>query len=293
MVPQDFPRQVTILGVGLLGGSIGLALRSAAPGCRIVGYGHRRQSLDKAREIGLVDAAELDPAAAVAGSDLVVLCTPVATFEQLLGHIAPALSPQALVTDVGSTKRSVVRSAESLLPKTVEFVGSHPIAGSEKRGVDFSRADLFSNQLCILTPTAKTSREALRHIEQFWTLLGMRIARLSPRDHDRLLADVSHLPHLLAAALVAMQKDAALDLCGKGFLDTTRIAGGDGGLWRDILLDNADNLRAGLARLRSQLSAVEKMLNAKSGDALRDWLDAAADRRQRLLEKKLKEINPD
>jgi len=293
MVPQDFPRQVTILGVGLLGGSIGLALRSAAPGCRIVGYGHRRQSLDKAREIGLVDAAELDPAAAVAGSDLVVLCTPVATFEQLLGHIAPALSPQALVTDVGSTKRSVVRSAESLLPKTVESVGSHPIAGSEKRGVDFSRADLFSNQLCILTPTAKTSREALRHIEQFWTLLGMRIARLSPRDHDRLLADVSHLPHLLAAALVAMQKDAALDLCGKGFLDTTRIAGGDGGLWRDILLDNADNLRAGLARLRSQLSAVEKMLNAKSGDALRDWLDAAADRRQRLLEKKLKEINPD
>jgi prephenate dehydrogenase len=293
MVLADFPRQVTILGVGLLGGSIGLALRSAAPGCRIVGYGHRRQSLDKAREIGAVDAAELDPAAAVAGSDLVVLCTPVATFEPLLGDIAPALSPQALVTDVGSTKRSVVRSAESLLPQTVEFVGSHPIAGSEKRGVDFSRADLFSNQLCIVTPTAKTSREALHRIEQFWEMLGMRIAHLSPRDHDRLLADVSHLPHLLAAALVAMQQDAALDLCGKGFLDTTRIAGGDGGLWRDILLDNADNLKAGLRRLRSQLSAVEKMLNAKSGDALRDWLDAAAQRRQKLLEKKLREINPD
>ena len=293
MVPQDFPRQVTILGVGLLGGSIGLALRSAAPGCRIVGYGHRRQSLDKAREIGAVDAVELDPAAAVAGSDLIVLCTPVATFEQLLGQIAPALTLGALVTDVGSTKRSVVRSAESRLPQVVEFVGSHPIAGSEKRGVDFSRADLFSNQLCILTPTAKTSREALRHIEQFWTLLGMRIARLSPRDHDRLLADVSHLPHLLAAALVAMQKDAALDLCGKGFLDTTRIAGGDGGLWRDILLDNADNLKAGLRRLRSQLSAVERMLNAKSGDALRDWLNAAAQRRQKLLEQKLREINPD
>jgi len=294
MVPQDFPRQVTILGVGLLGGSIGLALRSAAPGCRIIGYGHRRQSLDKAREIGAVDAIELDPAAAVAGSDLVVLCTPVGSFEQILRRIAPALAPGALVTDVGSTKRSVVRSAESiLLHEGVEFVGSHPIAGSEKRGVDFSRADLFSNQLCIVTPTAKTSREALRHIEQFWTLLGMRIARLSPRDHDRLLADVSHLPHLLAAALVAMQEETALDLCGKGFLDATRIAGGDGGLWRDILLDNADNLKAGLRRLRSQLSAVERMLNAKSGDALRDWLNAAAQRRQKLLEQKLREINPD
>jgi prephenate dehydrogenase len=293
MVPQDFPRQVTILGVGLLGGSIGLALRSAAPACRIVGYGHRRPSLDKAREIGAIDAAELDPAAAVAGSDLVLLCTPVATFEQFLGRIAPALSPQALVTDVGSTKRSVVRSAESLLPQGVEFVGSHPIAGSEKRGVDFSRADLFSNQLCIVTPTAKTSRPALQRIEQFWAMLGMRIIRLSPRDHDRLLADVSHLPHLLAAALVAMQQDAGLDLCGKGFLDATRIAGGDGGLWRDILLDNADNLKAGLRRLRSQLSAVEKMLNAKSGDALRHWLDAAAQRRQKVLEQKLREINPD
>jgi prephenate dehydrogenase len=285
---------VTILGVGLLGGSIGLALRSAAPGCRIIGYGHRRQSLDKAREIGAIDAVELDPAAAVAGSDLVVLCTPVGTFEQILGQIAPALTPGALVTDVGSTKRSVVRSAESiLLHEAVEFVGSHPIAGSEKRGVDFSRADLFSNQLCIVTPTAKTSRPALQRIEQFWEMLGMRIARLSPRDHDRLLADVSHLPHLLAAALVAMQEDAALDLCGKGFLDTTRIAGGDGGLWRDILLDNADNLKTGLRRLRSQLSAVEKMLNAKSGDPLRKWLDDAAQRRQKLLEQKLREINPD
>jgi prephenate dehydrogenase len=286
------PRQVTILGVGLLGGSIGLALRSAAPGCRIVGYGHRRQSLDKAREIGAVDAVELDPVAAVAGSDLVVLCTPVATFEQLLGRIAPALSPSALVTDVGSTKRSVVRFAESRLGQGVEFVGSHPIAGSEKRGVDFSRADLFANQLCIVTPTVKTSPEALKNIEQFWQMLGMRVERLSPAVHDRLLADVSHLPHLVAAALVAMQQDAGLDLCGKGFLDTTRIASGDGGLWRDVLLDNADNVKAGLRRLRSQLAAVEKLLNVKSGDALRQWLDNAAERRRKLLEKKLREINP-
>jgi cyclohexadieny/prephenate dehydrogenase len=287
------PRQLTILGVGLLGGSIGLAVRSVAPECRIVGFGHRRASLDRAVEIGAIDRIDLNAAASVAGSDLVILCTPVGLFEEILGQIAPALSLGALVTDVGSTKRSVVRTAHARLPAHAQFVASHPIAGSEKRGVEFSRADLFHNQHCIVTPTPRTKADAVDRIENFWRLLGMRTTRLSPEDHDRLLADVSHLPHLLAAALVAMQDDAALDLSGKGFLDTTRIAGGDGALWRDIFLDNADNLKAGLRRLQDQLASVEKMLDAKSVDALRDWLNAAADRRQKLLEKKLREINPD
>jgi prephenate dehydrogenase len=288
-----FPRQLTIMGVGLLGGSIGLALRSATPECRIVGYGHRQESLDKAIEIGAIDEAVTNPGASVDGSDLVILCTPVGTFEKLLAQIGKDLLPGAIVTDVGSTKRSIVRLAESLLPKGIRFVGSHPIAGSEKRGVEFSRADLFSNQLCLFTPTGKTDQDALQLIEQFWKSLGMRVQRLSPEDHDRLLADVSHLPHLLAAALVAMQEDAGLELSGKGFLDTTRIAGGDGGLWRDIFLDNADNLTAGIARLKSQLAGVEKMLDAKNAEALRDWLNTAAKRREQLLERKLREINPD
>jgi prephenate dehydrogenase len=288
-----FPRQLTILGVGLLGGSIGLALRSATPKCRIIGYGHRRQTLDKAMEIGAIDGVEMDAAAAVAGSDLVILCTPVGIFEGLLKQIGPSLSAGAMVTDVGSTKRSVVRMAEAILPKGVEFVASHPIAGSEKRGVEFSRADLFSNQLCILTPTRGTKAQAIEKMEKFWQSLGMRTARISAEDHDRVLADVSHLPHLLAAALVAMQDEASLDLCGKGFLDTTRIAGGDGGLWRDIFLDNADNLKAGLRRLQSQLAIAELMLDSQSKDALRDWLDAAARRREKVLEKKLREINSD
>lgn len=288
-----FPRQLTILGVGLLGGSIGLALRSAGAKCRIIGYGHRRQTLDKALEIGAVDSVEMDAARAVAESDLTILCTPVGTFESLLKKIGPALAAGAIVTDVGSTKRSVVQLAESILPRGVEFIGSHPIAGSEKRGVEFSRADLFSNQLCLLTPTPKTLPMVLRNIEQFWQTLGMRTAKLSAEDHDRLLADVSHLPHLLAAALVAMQDDAGLDLCGKGFLDTTRIAGGDGALWRDIFLDNADNLKAGLRRLQSQLAAAERMLDSKSKDGLSDWLNAAAKRREAVLAKKLREMNPD
>jgi prephenate dehydrogenase len=291
--PTTFPRQLTILGVGLLGGSLGLATRSAHPHCKIIGHSHRPQTLDKALEIGVIDRADPNPAGSVKDSDLVILCTPVGIFKDLLNQIAPALSPGALVTDVGSTKRSIAQLAESILPKNVDFVPSHPIAGSEKRGVEFSRADLFANQLCILTPAAHANPQAVEKIDSFWKSLAMRTLKISPEDHDRLLADVSHLPHLLAAALVAMQTDAGLDLAGKGFLDTTRIASGDGVLWRDIFLDNADNLKSALARLQSQLAAVEKMLDTKSADPLRDWLNAAAQKRQLLLEKKLRELNPD
>jgi prephenate dehydrogenase len=286
-------RQITIMGVGLLGGSIGLALRGVAPHCRIVGSGHRRASLDRAVEMGAIDAGLLDPADAVAGADLVILCTPVGSFEKIIGQIAAALPSGCLLTDVGSTKRTIVRLAESHLPKGVAFVGSHPMAGSEKRGVEFARADLFHGQLCILTPTPATKPAALERVESFWQSLGMRTTRLSPPDHDRLLADISHLPHLLAAALVAMQDEKALELCGKGFLDTTRIAGGDGALWRDILIDNADNLHAAIDRLQAQLAGVRAMLTPAAAESLRQWLDAAAARRQELLSRKLREINPD
>ena len=148
------------MGVGLLGGSIGLALRNASPKTHIVGYGHRLESLKKASEINAIDAIETDAKKSVAGSDLVILCTPVGTFADLLAQIAPNLARGVIVTDVGSTKRSIVRMAEATLPATAKFIASHPIAGSEKRGVEFSRADLFADQLCILTPTKKTDAAA-------------------------------------------------------------------------------------------------------------------------------------
>jgi prephenate dehydrogenase len=280
------PEQLTILGVGLLGGSIGLAMRDRAPKCRIVGYGHRAQTLSQAVKLGAIDRFELDAATAVRGSDLVILCTPVGLFKELLKEISGALPPGCTLTDVGSTKHSIVRQAESILPNTVDFVASHPMAGSEKRGVEFARADLLHQSLCILTPTPATRPAALERVESFWKMLGMRTTRLSPEVHDRLLADISHLPHLVAAALVAMQEDVALDLCGPGFLDSTRIAGGDGALWRDIFLDNADNLRASVRRLQAQIDRVAKMLEPGSARQLRDWLEAAAARREELLKRK-------
>jgi len=285
--------RLSIIGVGLLGGSLGLAARSTLNGCKIVGYGHRRETLERALEIGAIDEAAADLKRAVQGADLVILCTPVGIFRTILSEIAEALRPGALVTDVGSTKRSVVNLARKHLNKSVDFVGSHPMAGSEKRGVEFARADLFQNALCILTPDQQTEPKAVETIDQFWRTLGMHTCRMTPADHDVALAEVSHLPHALAAALVALQSEQGMKLAGKGFLDATRIAGGDGGLWRDIFIDNADNLRASLAKLRAMLDHFETLLAPGRGEELRAWLDSAAGRRAALLAEKLREVNPD
>ena len=279
MQPNRLSR-VSILGVGLLGGSLGLAVQSVVSGCTIAGYGHRRSTLETALTTGAVNEVYDEPGPAVRGAELVVLCTPVGLFEGLLREIAPALEPGAVVTDVGSTKRAVVAAAERVLPAGVRFVGSHPMAGSEKRGVEFARADLFRGARCITTPTQRTDAEALAGVEGFWRMLGMQVVRLSPGEHDRLVSDVSHLPHAVAAAVVAVQEDAALGVAGKGFLDATRIAGGDGGLWRDILLDNRDNLRAGVGRLKDKLDELLALLDRGDGEALKAWLDAAAERRR-------------
>jgi prephenate dehydrogenase len=280
------PRRLSILGVGLLGGSIGLAVRQRLKNCHVIGYGHRSATLDAALEMGALDEAFDEPASAVRDADMVILCTPVSLLSPLLAQIAGALAPGTIVTDVGSTKRSVVETADKLLNPDAHFVGSHPMAGSEKRGVQFARPDLFERAVCITTPTHRTNQAALAKVENFWQLLGMRTTRLDPTEHDRLLADVSHLPHLLAAALVSMQDDAAFNLCGKGFLDVTRIAGGDAGLWRDILLDNRDNVRQSIKRLTEQLRELEVVLDANQSDALEAWLKAAADRRQKALERR-------
>ncbi len=279
------------MGVGLLGGSIGLAVKSAGIDCRIIGYGHRRSTLDHALELGAIDEAFESPARSVEGADWVILCTPVGLFESLLRQIAPALTGDAIITDVGSTKRSVVRAAETVLPPSAHFVGSHPMAGSEKRGVEFARTDLFRGARCILTPTAQTDPSALGSVDEFWQLLGMKTVRLAPDDHDRLVCDISHLPHVVASALIAMQSDEALPLAGMGFLDTTRVAGGEGGLWRDILCDNRDNVAASLQRLREKLDQLLGMLERDERDQLSRWLDDAAERRARLLANKLGEIH--
>ena len=272
------PKKISILGVGLLGGSIGLAAKSVIKDCEIIGYGHRSVTLEAAIERGAIDLALMEPERAVEGCDLVIVCTPVGIIGSVLSRIAPALAPGAVVTDVGSTKRTVVEAGEKAIGG--RFVGSHPIAGSEKRGVEFADAGLFRGALCLTTPTERTEGEGLESVEEFWRLIGMKVRRISAEDHDRLLGEVSHLPHAVAAALVAVQDDAGLELAGKGFLDLTRIAGGDGELWRDIFLDNRDNLKAGIGDVRAELEWLEDLLDKGDAEGVRKWLAGAAERRK-------------
>jgi prephenate dehydrogenase len=271
--------QISILGVGLMGGSVGLACRSLGSDYKITGYSHRSDELKRALERGAIDRATDDAAAAVAEADLVILCTPVGLFGDLLCSIASSLKPQAIVTDVGSTKRSIVRQAGEILPITARFVGSHPMVGGEKHGIEHARADLLSGSLCIVTPEEMTDPNAADQVERFWQSLRMRTVQMSPETHDQLTADISHLPHVIAAALVRIQSPESLKLAGRGFLDTTRIAAGDPALWRDILLENRDHLRSGLECIQFEIKDLLAKLDAGDAKAVQEWLSAASQRR--------------
>jgi prephenate dehydrogenase len=269
--------RISILGVGLMGGSVGLACKRIASNSRIIGYTRRAEELKLAIELGAIDEGISDPAAAVAGADLVILCTPVGFFDKMMSTIGPALKPDAIVTDVGSTKRRVAALAAQLLPKHVRFVGSHPMCGSEKHGVVHARADLYDDALCIITHDDSSDPSAQDQVEQFWKSLKMRTVRMTPELHDQLTADVSHLPHAVAAALVRLQTSQSLQLAAGGFADTTRIAAGDAVLWRDILLENRDNLRAGIVRLQADLQQLLEHLDADNAAAVQQWLQSAVD----------------
>jgi len=286
MADKDFGT-ITIVGVGLLGGSLGLAVKAVDPATRIVGVGHRQSSLDAALETGAVDTVTLDPAEGVSEASLVVLCTPVGLFEGLLKTIAPALPARAIVTDVGSTKAAVVAGAERILPDAGRFVGCHPIAGSEQRGVTFARADLYEGKTCVLTPTARTAAGTVQRVRRFWRKLGMRTVELTPARHDGVLARVSHLPHALAALLVNLQNDEGLDLAGTGFMDVTRIAGGDPVMWRDIFLSNRRAVREAIEALGRQLDGLLNLLAEADGEGLAKLFARAQQRRADMIEKRL------
>ena len=288
-------KQVTIVGVGLIGGSMGMILKSQGLADRVVGVGRSLGNLDLAVQLGAIDAYERDPKAAMPGAELVVLATPVESFAGHLKEWGPVLEPGTIVTDVGSVKGSLVEEVESLVPAGVHFVGAHPIAGKETSGVGDGSVDLFTGALCLITPTANTDPQALRTVQHVWEAMGAVVRSIDPFLHDWILGAVSHLPHVAAFALMnalmdlEQQTDAGnndscslLEYSGGGLRDTTRIAASSPEIWRTIFLGNPDNLLIMIEALEKKLQHFKALIKAKDGPGLEREIAKAREARQRL-----------
>ena len=280
-------RKITIVGVGLLGGSIGLAARKFRIADEIAGYVRREKTAAECEKAGATDYATTDLAAAVSNSDLVILCTPLAQMRPLVEQFRPALKRGAIVTDVGSVKADVVRELESLVAKMgAHFVGSHPMAGGEKTGVAAAREDLFENAVCVLTPTPRSHAGAIRKLERFWKSLGARVLKMPPEQHDLFVSRTSHLPHVIAAALANLvlgpgQPKGQAQLCANGFRDMTRIASGSPEMWRDIALANRKHLAGSVSAFISELQQFQKTLKAANTETIEQFFETAKGRRDR------------
>lgn len=267
-----------IFGVGLLGGSLGLALKNLFPSIRIVGIGRSKERLQTALNRGAIDEFTCDPASISPRLDALVLCTPVRMVPTALQAALPALESNAIVTDVGSTKATLVRECESIVEGRGHFVGSHPMAGSHKTGVEAARADLFHNKICVVTRTERSHPPALETVIALWRVVGMRIVQLNPAEHDRLTAFSSHLPHLIASALCHAAKSQGKEIdpvLGNGFRDTTRIAQGDPAMWVDICLENREAIRVSLLSFQQILKDLYDRIDSADEAAIRDFLEQA------------------
>ncbi|MEP6678709.1 MAG: prephenate dehydrogenase/arogenate dehydrogenase family protein [Betaproteobacteria bacterium] len=282
--------KLVVIGVGLIGASFALALRAAGAVGEVVGVGRGKSNLDAALAAGAIDRAyRLDGAwkAELRDADVVLLATPVGQYADLFRAIAPCLDAGFVLTDAGSTKRGVVTEARDAFGAGMaRFVPGHPIAGGERSGASAASAQLFAGRNVVLTPVAETAADSTALVQALWTACGARVCQLTPDDHDRVFAAVSHLPHLAAIALVAdvaarADADALLALAGSGFRDFTRIAASSPEMWRDIALANRDALRAEIARLRAALASADASLAARDGAALEALFARAATARRR------------
>lgn len=281
---------IAIVGVGLIGGSLARCVRERGLASRIIGLGRGTENLRKAVELGVVDTAETDFARGIGDADLVVLATPVRSLVGLLGRTAALVRPGAVVTDVGSVKGPILREAAERFPPPCRFVGGHPVAGTEHSGVEASFAALFENRRCILTPTADTDPEALQLVSALWRAAGSEVVFLDADLHDRIMGFVSHLPHLIAYALVNTVRDSEerqgnlLDFTAGGFRDFTRIASSLPEMWRDICLLNREVLLEAIGSFSRTLAALRDRIASGDGTALEESFRLARDLRGRLLE---------
>ncbi len=287
-------RRLTIIGPGLIGGSIARAAREYGGIAEIIVASTRsHKTLDRVAELGFADVCELDPAKAVEGADCVILCSPVGTYGALAERIAHALMPGAVLSDVGSTKQSVIRDVGPFVPAGVHFVPAHPVAGTEFSGPDSGFAALFQGRWCLLTPPAGTDEAAVGRLEALWRRTGALTARMDAAHHDRVLAIVSHLPHLIAFTICGTADDLAdetrqevLQFAASGFRDFTRIAASDPEMWRDIFLNNKEALLEMLARFSEDAQAMARAVRWGDTAYIEDKIIRSRKIRQSLIELK-------
>ena len=268
-------KKITIIGLGLIGGSLALAIKEKKLAKEITGVSRRKSTIDRAIKNKIVDFATLDLKSGVKDSDLVIISTPVLKIAEIAKSIAPFLRKGAILTDAGSTKRCVVKDIEKAKLKDIYFVGSHPIAGSEKSGIKYADKDLFKRACCILTKTKNTDPKAVAMLKKFWGRLGMRVVIMPPDTHDRLLSRMSHLPHAVSVSLANSAGKDGLKFAAGGFKDTTRIASGEPELWKDIFFTNRDNLIKDIKILKKELLKIETALKSNNSRAILKLLSRA------------------
>jgi prephenate dehydrogenase len=283
-----FPR-MAIMGVGLIGGSLALALKKAGVVGEVTGCGRGKPNLEKALELGIIDRYTRDPLEAVADADLIFLATPVKTLATVIAQCLPAIKPGAVITDGGSVKAEVVRSIEPLLPDSIHFVPGHPIAGTEQSGAEAAFSSLYHGKRCILTPTPKTDPQALDLVERMWQLAGSTVVKMPMDKHDRILAAISHLPHMVAYSLVNAvgsydhYEENILEYSAGGFRDFTRIASSDPTMWRDIAETNRDALLEMMEQFEVFFAELKADVAAGDGDKLYEFFQRSKQMRDAIL----------
>lgn len=280
-----FLNKVTIIGVGLLGASFALALREKGLCKTIIGYGRSKDNLKKAKDLGIIDDYTFDLGHAAVDSDLIMLSTPVGVFLEIIRQISHYFKRGSIVTDVGSVKGKLVYDLEEAMPEGVFYVGTHPIAGSDKSGISDARADLFKSARCIITPTEKTDKDALEKVTLLWKEFGSHLEFMDPYKHDEVYAAVSHLPHIIAYSLVNTIGDIDSEFiryAGQGFKDTTRIALSSPELWRDIVIYNRGNLIKLLDLFSRNIEKLKELLEKSDEKAIKEEFQKAKALRESL-----------
>lgn len=281
-------KKICILGMGFIGGSIGMTVRKKKLASHVFGISRKKETIRKALEKGAIDSGTTKLREGAADCDLLIIAVPVSIIPGMVKKAIPFLKRGSIITDVGSTKKKIVEEIDKLVPGNIGFVGSHPLAGSEKSGIDAATDSLFTKRTCIITPGHKSSEAIINKVKRFWESLTMQVLIMKPEEHDFILALTSHLPHLTAAALVNMTEDfrqedsRIISAVASGFLDTTRIAGSSPALWHDICMSNRKAIVSTLKTYRELLRKIETAIKNGESRTLIKFLEKARNLRDEL-----------